>query len=188
MSAQRLEANRAIAKRGTGPRTELGKARSKMNAVKHGLSAKALVLEGEDPRQFEALRAALEGDFEPETVVERELVEQLAGSFWRLRRVPCLEAQILQKYADIFDSETPLASAFIDQDDSLGKLSRHQAGLLNAVTRTLNLLHALRVSRGISRLNASDTPGLIESALGREINDVVSPSAEQKSELPKEQT
>jgi hypothetical protein len=187
MSAQRLEANQAIAKRKTDPRTALGKARSKMNAVKHGLSAKAIVLEGEDPRQFEALRAGLEGDFEPETVVERELVEQLAGSFWRLRRVPCLEAQILQS-ADIFDSETPLASAFIDQNDSLGKLSRHHAGLLNAVTRTLNLLHALRASRGISRLNASDTRGLIESALGREINDVVSPSAEQKSELPKEQT
>jgi hypothetical protein len=162
-----------------------------MNAVKHGLSAKAIILEGEDPRQFEALRAGLEEDFEPETVVERELVEQLAGLFWRLRRVLCLEAQILQKYADPFDSETPLASAFIDQidqNDSLGKLSRHHAGLLNAVTRTLNLLHALRVSRGISRLNPNDTPGLIESALGREINDVVSPSAEQKSELPKEQT
>ena len=47
-SQSRLEANRAIAKRSTGPRTELGKARSKMNAVKHGLSAKAIVLEGED--------------------------------------------------------------------------------------------------------------------------------------------
>jgi hypothetical protein len=143
--------------------------------------------------KFEALRAGLEGDFEPDTVVARELVEQLAGSFWRLRRVPCLEAQILQKYADqspddVFDCKTPLASAFIDQDDSLGKLSRHQAGLLNSITRTLNLLHVLRASRGISCLNASDTLGLIESALGREINDVVSPSAEQKSELPKEQT
>jgi hypothetical protein len=47
MSAQRLEANQVIAKRKSGPRTELGNARSKMNAVKHGLSAKAIVLEGE---------------------------------------------------------------------------------------------------------------------------------------------
>ena len=44
MSAQRLEANQAIAKRKTGPRTELGKARSKMNAVKHGSRPKQLSL------------------------------------------------------------------------------------------------------------------------------------------------
>ena len=62
-SKQRLEANRANAKRSTGPTTEPGKARSKMNALKHGLSAKAVVIEGEDPREFEALRAGLEQDF-----------------------------------------------------------------------------------------------------------------------------
>jgi hypothetical protein len=39
-SQQRLEANRLNAKRSTGPRSELGKSRSKTNAVKHGLSAK----------------------------------------------------------------------------------------------------------------------------------------------------
>jgi hypothetical protein len=53
-SQQRLEANRANAKRSTGPKIELGKARSKMNAVRHGLSAQAIVIEGEDPRQFVA--------------------------------------------------------------------------------------------------------------------------------------
>jgi hypothetical protein len=108
------------------------------------------------------------------------------GSLWRLRRVPRLEKEILQSYADY--GSASLASAFTDQNqDSLGKLVRHHAGLLNGVTRMLNLLHALRASRGISRLEASDTPGLIESALGQEVHDVVSPSAEQKSELPKEQ-
>ena len=67
-----------------------------MNAVKHGLSAKTIVLEGEDPRQFEALRAGLERDFDPETVFERELVERLAGLFWRLRRVPGVEAALIK--------------------------------------------------------------------------------------------
>ena len=45
-SKQRLEANRANAKRSTGPSTEPGRVRSKMNALKHGLSAKAIVIEG----------------------------------------------------------------------------------------------------------------------------------------------
>ena len=181
MRSQWLEANRGIARR-SGPRTELGKARSKMNAVKHGLSAKAIVLEGEDPRQFEALRAELEKDFEPDSVVERELVEQLAGSFWRLRRVPQMEAQIM-RYTSY--GSTPLASIFMnDSQDSLGKLGRHHAGLLNAVTRTLNLLHALRASRGLSRVDTNDKPGLIESALRREKNDAVPVSVEPECAPP----
>jgi hypothetical protein len=93
--SQRLEANRAKAKRSTGPTTELGKSRSKMNALKHGLSAKKVVIGDEDPRDFEALRAALERDWQPDTV-EREWVEQLAGIFWRLRRVPAIEAAIVK--------------------------------------------------------------------------------------------
>jgi hypothetical protein len=156
-----------------------------LNAVKHGLSAKAIVLEGEDPGQFEALRAGLEKDFKPDSVVEGELVEQLAGLFWRLRRVPQLEAQIMQRHIHhICRSSTPLASVFNEDQDSLGKLSRHHAGLLNALTRTLNLLYALRASRGLSRVDANKTPGLIESALRREENDAAPVSVEQECAPP----
>ena len=38
-SQRRIEANRRNALRSTGPRTQDGKARSRLNAVKHGLSA-----------------------------------------------------------------------------------------------------------------------------------------------------
>ena len=51
-SQQRLEANRANAKRSAGPKTEPGKARSKINAMRHGISAQAILIEGEYPRQF----------------------------------------------------------------------------------------------------------------------------------------
>jgi len=96
MSEQRAEANRINAQRSSGPRTELGKSRSKMNALKHGLSAKKIVIGDEDPKEFEALRAALERDWQPETAFESELVDQLAGSLWRLRRVPAIEAAIVK--------------------------------------------------------------------------------------------
>jgi hypothetical protein len=97
MAQQRAEANRINAQRSSGPRTELGKSRSKMNALKHGLSAKKIVIGDEDPRDFEALRAALEQDFQPETALELELVGQLAGLLWRLRRVPAIEATIVKE-------------------------------------------------------------------------------------------
>jgi hypothetical protein len=55
MGQQRAEANRINAQRSSGPRTELGKSRSKMNALKHGLSAKKIVIGDEDPKEFETL-------------------------------------------------------------------------------------------------------------------------------------
>ena len=166
-SQQRLEANRANAKRSTGPKTEPGKVRSKMNAVRHGLSAQAIVIEGEDPRQFEALRVGLERDFAPDTTLAREFVEYLAGILWRLRRVPRLEAEIIKAHTEgirelLFESEATVGSALMQSDgnDSLHKLSRRETALMNAANRTITMLHMLRVSRV-----ADDARGLIESAV-----------------------
>jgi hypothetical protein len=46
ISARKLAANRANARRSTGPRTPEGKRRSRANALKHGLSVSVLA----DPR------------------------------------------------------------------------------------------------------------------------------------------
>src|SRR6185312_13668932 len=93
--SQRLEANRANAKRSTGPKTEEGKSRSKLNALKHGLSAERVVIGDEDPREFETFRAALQRDWQSDTTLDSELAEQLAGILWRLRRVSAIEAAIV---------------------------------------------------------------------------------------------
>ena len=53
LTSKRAEASRHNALKSTGPRTPEGKKRSKFNALKHGLSAKTLVLPGEDPLAFQ---------------------------------------------------------------------------------------------------------------------------------------
>jgi len=96
VSRKQLEANRANAKLSTGPKSDAGRARSRMNALKHGISSQEIVLEEEDAEQFDALRAQLEAEFDPNSVIERELVDRLAGLLWRLRRVPVLEAALIR--------------------------------------------------------------------------------------------
>jgi len=89
---RQLEANRANAKRSTGPRSEEGKARSNKNSLAHGLTAQDIVIADEDPEEFERPRAGLQADFEPTST---KLVERLAGLLWRLRRIPVLEGALL---------------------------------------------------------------------------------------------
>jgi hypothetical protein len=106
-----LEANRANCVRSTGPKTASGKARSSMNACKHGLTAQTIIIGDEDPAQFECLRTALEEEFEPHSLMKRELAERLAGIVWRMRRIPKFEAAIIEFHCDRVRSYSHSADA-----------------------------------------------------------------------------
>ncbi|MHB9026646.1 MAG: hypothetical protein ACYC7E_21145, partial [Armatimonadota bacterium] len=66
MSTERQnEANRQNAQHSTGPRTPEGKARSSMNALKHGFFAKEALLPQEDAAEFTTFADALRDDLQP---------------------------------------------------------------------------------------------------------------------------
>jgi len=68
-SSRQIAANRANAKKSTGPKRSDGKARSKRNAVTHGLTATEIVVAQEEPEQFEAFRSDLMADLTPEGII-----------------------------------------------------------------------------------------------------------------------
>ncbi len=88
----RADVNRANAALSTGPKTTAGKARSSQNAFRHGLYSKDLITPREDPAEFDALRASLRREHQPANTTEEILVDELAQSFWRMRRFRHLEA------------------------------------------------------------------------------------------------
>jgi hypothetical protein len=88
----RTEINRRNAQKSTGPKTSEGKARSRLNAVKHGLSAAIPVLPGEDPDAFRQRVDAWADALGPGNVVEQFLVEQAATTSWKIERADRVEA------------------------------------------------------------------------------------------------
>jgi hypothetical protein len=76
----------------TGPRTVEGKERSSRNAIKHGIFSKHLFLDDECRADFDKLHQGLREDFQPEGVMEQLLVEQLAITFLRWRRMLAAES------------------------------------------------------------------------------------------------
>ena len=60
--ASRTAINRANSLRSTGPRTDSGKQRSALNALRHGLTAASAVLPSEDQAAFDTHRRGRAGE------------------------------------------------------------------------------------------------------------------------------
>src|SRR5439155_16166336 len=90
MSPRKLAPNRQTSRQSTGPRTAEGKARVRLNAVRHGLLAKEVIVpvgdEQEKRAEFELLFDDLRQHYAPDGPVEEMLVEKIAIAYWRLRR------------------------------------------------------------------------------------------------------
>lgn len=96
MSLKQIAANRRNAQNSTGPQTPAGRAVSKMNALKHGILSKEVVVRGrcikEDDREFAALNQQLWKDLNPVGLLEEMLVDQIVTAHWRRRRALKAEA------------------------------------------------------------------------------------------------
>jgi hypothetical protein len=217
-SSKQFNANRQNATLSTGPRSEQGKQVSRLNALTHGLTGAQIVIGIEDPEEFERLLKDLIAEYAPQSTIERQLIERLAVCFWRLKRIPVLEAaifeehrcvvkkerevrtpdpnapspwaEIAKKYAATLPDqpsdnpeksepkeeppepeETPEEAALREQEevreearqavldlgnallrdanqqDWLGKLSRHEASLFSSIERTIQRLEKLQEKR-----------------------------------------
>ena len=85
-SDKRAEANRLNAQKSTGPRTPEGKQAVRLNALKHGLSARTIVLPGENAEEFQQLCDDLEACWQPQDRTEQYFVEKMAIAQWRQAR------------------------------------------------------------------------------------------------------
>jgi len=67
---RQIAANRRNARHSTGPKTLQGKAAS-MNALRHGLRARTMVVPGEHQEDFDQIHAGLQGLYQPENPAEQ---------------------------------------------------------------------------------------------------------------------
>jgi hypothetical protein len=85
-SERQRTANRANARRSTGPRTPNGKMAVRLNALGHGLFARDVVLPEEDADAFEDLWNQVRANLSPVGPIEEFLVDCVVNAMWRLRR------------------------------------------------------------------------------------------------------
>ena len=91
ISDKQLEANRSNALLSTGPKTEEGRKRSSMNALRHGLTGQVTTMTDEDRAAHDKFSEALIKDLAPDGAMEIQLAQRIATDSWRLNRISAIE-------------------------------------------------------------------------------------------------
>src|SRR4051812_38115947 len=93
-TSKQIEANRRNSQKSTGPRTAEGKARTRSNALRHGLLARQALLPGEDGAGLQEIETQLLADLQPVGALESLFAGRITSGSWRLRRAEGVEAGI----------------------------------------------------------------------------------------------
>jgi len=103
LTPQRLAAARGNSQCSTGPRSEAGKQRMKMNALKHGCDAApendAAVMRalGEDPERYAALKRDLATAYGPGDALWDQQLEDLARLYSRRNRIERMQTGLMRR-------------------------------------------------------------------------------------------
>ncbi len=138
-SPAQLASNRRNAARSTGPKSPEGKARSRRNALKHGMTGAGVAVPGEDSAAVQERFEAFEGDLKPKGPVAEFMVRQVALMSVRMERCALHEAAGLTRdmlraggsEADARDEELKeiIASIADDPASATRKLRRSPEGI-----------------------------------------------------------
>jgi len=137
MSTQRqIEANRRNAAKSTGPTSVEGKAVSRMNAIRSGIHADSAIIIGEDPEALAQLAETFYHDHQPQTAMERALLDNIIRDAWLLTRFFRIDAEIIDYEIEgaLYKKEDNQAGrAFIDSSTHQIRLQRR----IDATRRSL---------------------------------------------------
>lgn len=150
ISPRKLAANRANAQCSTGPTTSEGKEKSKLNAVKHGLTARyfpAVIQAGTTEwEQFEAVRTDLYDFYQPADPIEELLVEKITVEYLRYRR-------LVEREEVLCAANRPY---FLD---IVNKLARYQTAINRQLFEAMRELERLQARRKAKEAKERESDG-----------------------------
>jgi hypothetical protein len=159
----RAAINRANSRHSTGPRTDSGKQRSSLNALRHGLTAASAVLPSEDQAAYDAHRCSFFDEYQPATPTEAQLIQELADTSWRLNRIPLLEAEVLARAAAPVPLDQEITFDIVDAHRLLANLGIQSQRLSRQFQKSLDTLRDLQADRAErERRDLKDAAALLE--------------------------
>jgi hypothetical protein len=157
-AARRAAANKANAQHSTGPRTEAGKQRTRLNALRHGLTGQTVVLPTEDHAAYQRHSQSFLDEYQPQGATESQLVQSMIDSSWRINRAAAVETNLfslgITEMEDRIpagqpdaDSALAMAMAFREHARAFSQISMYSQRLARQFERALEQLRALQEER-----------------------------------------
>jgi hypothetical protein len=185
-SAAQVEANRSNATHSTGPATSAGKAVSRLNATRHGLTSQVACMSWEDRNAFNDFCAALVAHHRPEGSAETQLAQAIAEESWRLNRARAIEHNIfalgsaspnpgVESDDPQIDAALSQARTFRDEAKTFGLLTLYEQRIHRNLQRSLDRLQQMQQQRRADRAQALDE--LVEIKEYRRIRKLPDPPA-----------
>jgi hypothetical protein len=147
-----IEANRRNARRSTGPKTAAGRAVSRQNALKHGLSARKLIVFDEKRGDFLAFHDEMLAALAPGDALEAALAERIILCAWRLRRAGRAEAARLnyaaaQRMGHHPGWRTEIDNALSDGEGTIAMIARYETQIERSLYRAMASLERRQARR-----------------------------------------
>src|ERR1700728_253267 len=157
-SPAQYAANRLNAEKSRGATSPEGKARSSMNALRHGLTARVVVLPTEDMDAYQAFSKEMVDSLDAQTPLERQFAQTVVDNQWRINRIRSIEDGMLGmghwEAAGDFDcpsteihSAMTAARAFRADSQSFVNLSIYEQRLHRSLKEALRQLRELQTER-----------------------------------------
>jgi hypothetical protein len=160
-TSDRAAVNKANAQHSTGPRTEAGKQRSKLNALRHGLTGQTVVLPTEDHSAYQRHSQSFLDEYRPQGATETQLVQSLLDTSWQLNRAAAVETNLfslgITEMEDRIRANHPeaedalaMALAFREHNRAFANIGTYRQRLARQFERTLVLLRQIQAERRIT--------------------------------------
>src|ERR1700675_4895336 len=154
----RAAVNKVNAQKSTGPRTEAGKQRAKLNALRHGLTGQTIVLPTEDQSAYQRHSQSLLDECQPKGAIETQLVQSLLDTSWQLNRAAAVETNLfslgITEMEDRIRANHPeaedalaMAMAYREHNRAFANISIYRQRLTREFERTLVLLRQIQAER-----------------------------------------
>jgi hypothetical protein len=167
LNVVQMEANRRNAQKSSGPASPEGKKISSLNALRHGLTSRVVVLPSEDLSAYKKFSDEFLASLAPETFPETQCAQTIIDTQWRLNRVRSLEEGMLahghgspagqQDYGHPqVHAALTQAAVFLEHSQAFVNLSMHEQRLYRIMAAAQKSLDEMQSKRIAARQTALD--------------------------------